>query len=128
MNWFWIAARAQGPAVVLLILAMLVAEVFDRTGALAGGVDNTARAISFYLPIAAAVGGTLWGIAVWLRLTSWERGSVECCDHCSGPLGFIERPGKRMYGRQLPNFFRCWNCGKATAADNSGSRLDFRGG
>lgn len=117
MNWFRIAWRSQAPAVAVVAVAIGLSIVFGRIAELGTTPDRTAVLIATYLPLAALGGAALWWLAVWFRLKAWESGRAEPCDHCSGPLGLMRRPGKHWYGKQLPDFHRCWNCGRATGVD-----------
>lgn len=59
-----------------------------------------------------AVAIVLWAVGAW-RIKSWESGGARACARCGGPLGWIRHTGRRYFGRQLRDFHRCWNCGKA---------------
>lgn len=60
----------------------------------------------------AAAAIALWAASAW-RLKRWESGAGPACERCSGPLGWFPHPGRLYFGRQLRDFHRCWNCGKA---------------
>lgn len=55
-------------------------------------------------------------LAVTWRLWRHESGRDDGCRRCGGPLGFYTF-GKRMYGKQLRDHRRCWQCGKANSCE-----------
>lgn len=102
LNWKLILLRSLGPVAVLsigLLLGGLAARfagqnLLDWTFAVSVGL----LIVGFML--------TFW------QLRRWERGRVDC-PKCGGPLGWWVHLGRRCCGRKLPDFRRCWNCGKA---------------
>lgn len=108
MNWNRITFFAFGPA-VLAFTAGIAADVYIRS---AFGSD--AGVYAFAAGTLAAV--VLYAIPLF-RLRRWETDGDCHCERCSGPLSWIEHEGRRWYGRDLPNFHRCWNCGKANGID-----------
>lgn len=112
MRWGLIVLRgAVEPALVLV--AGLLASYYlgtlahlDSAGVTDLGVWSRrvgeAGLVGFFL---------LYGAFLW-RLWRWTEGAGPSCQWCMGPLGRL-RDGKVLYGRQLSDFRRCYNCGKA---------------
>lgn len=111
MRWGWIAFRGLKPACLALFFSLVAAlflQGFNAAFAAAGspGQLESAWRYWFWLSSAAllvAVGG-FYG-----RLFGWDKEWHGPCQHCGGPLGWL-RIGVVMYGNQLPNYRRCWNC------------------
>ena len=112
MNWTWIFLRGAIAPVVALAVGLLGAQLFNRIGALdPSGASGIAQWADWAAYAGLATFLVLWGLLVW-RLKRWETGHGPECQACHGPLGGV-REGKRYYGRQLADFRRCYNCGKA---------------
>lgn len=101
----WVAVRAYGPAVWLLMLAALFLVMLSAwpQSALLVGLESVVRWVPVIL-VAASV--SLMGIATY-RLLRWERGAGHDCSHCGGPLG-PERVGRARMGGA---YRRCYACG-----------------
>lgn len=107
MDWKMIMLRSLGPIGALsigLVLAAGMAARFAGQRVLDWG-------------FAAAVVLLLLGLLLtYWQLRRWERGRIGC-PKCGGPLGWWPHMGRKYYGKQLPDFRRCWNCGKAVPAE-----------
>lgn len=103
----WMFVRAYGPAIMVLVVAVLVKVVVARMEAspLAGDLIE----LMHWLPTA------IFGCALLVagppsyRLLRWMRGQVPVCIACHGPLGG-EQEGRANRGGA---FRRCYACGKA---------------
>lgn len=101
--------RSMWPVLPVLLLTSAASNFFAR----AGSADMARYAL--------LVGGALavaWVIAVTVMRWRHDTGRDGGCHRCGGPLGF-PRGGKRMYGRQLSDYRRCWQCGKAQPVGNN---------
>lgn len=114
MKWGLIVFKgALGPALVLAggVLASFYLGTLAQLDT--GGVTDLAL-WSHRAGQAGAAGFFLfYGVFVW-RLWRWSEGSGPSCQWCMGPLGRV-RDGKVYYGKQLSNYRRCYNCGKANS-------------
>ena len=109
MRWGWILLRGAALPCLALAMGLVGFKYLDAIGPLFGRSAPVAQHwASWALNLGFAAFLVLWGI-FFLRLKAWERGSGPACLKCDGPLGWL-RPGKRFFGRQLPNFRRCYNC------------------
>lgn len=106
-NWPLILLRGLGPvgaaSIWLVLLAGLAAQI----------VGQQVLDWAFALAVVLLLAGIL--LTFW-QLRRWERGRA-CCPKCGGPLGWWPHMGRRYYGKQLPDFHRCWNCGKASPVE-----------
>lgn len=104
MNWTRITFFALCPSLLAIAAGILIDVWLGKVGAQQYGLY-------------AFAGGTILSVifaAVTIRhLRKWETGDGEYCERCSGPLSWVQNPGVRWHGRELPDFHRCWNCGKA---------------
>lgn len=109
MNWTMITLRSSAAPVFLALAGFALAWVLWKLSAFApGAAQYGSLAIGIGLLLAAAT----YGIFIY-RLFRWERGAWRECRTCGGPLGWL-KPGKLYYGKQLDNYRRCYNCGRAT--------------
>ncbi len=104
MNWTRITFFAVCPSLLAMAGGVVADNVLTKLGAGQFGI---------YAFAAGTVLSVILAVVVILRLRSWETGNGEYCERCSGPLGWITWQGRRYYGRDLPDFHKCWNCGKA---------------
>lgn len=111
MNWSMVLLRGLWRPAGVLLVGFAVALLLLR----AGNSPLTEGFAQFGTRIFQAVSlvTLIWAAYFFWRLVCWEKGSVQSCRFCGGPLGG-PRTGRRMYGRQLPDFRRCYNCGRAT--------------
>jgi len=112
MRWGWIAFRGLKPALLVLgcsLVALILLQAFAGAfAAIRQSQPSQAWSYWFWLSTAglvATVGGFYW------RCFAWERGWHNPCGYCGGPLGWL-RGGVVMYGKQLPDYRRCWNCNR----------------
>lgn len=115
MRWGVICLRGLAPAGGVVVGGSVVLW----------GLSRLATAFGAFVPTTAQPIVPLWLVGAWLlvcagligmfvwRLLAWERGA-DPCSRCGGPLGWL-RPGKVYYGRQLPDYRRCLNCGDANS-------------
>src|SRR5690242_3141746 len=109
MNWTLITIRGWIPALAVLALGAVVAYVT----AILRRVAPIPLEPSHVLLTAVSISAIFAGLFYW-RLLQWEAGQTRACERCGGPLGGLLN-GKRYYGRQLNDYRRCYNCGKASA-------------
>lgn len=108
LPFFFRVARAP----VLVLGGMFVALAAMHRWAAAFGVQSLGSMPDYVFY--AGTGALLIAVGYpALRMYRWQAGTVEACQHCSGPLG-LHRPGKRYRGRQLPDYRECYCCGRAT--------------
>lgn len=110
MNWTMITLRASALPVLLALAGFALAWILSKLSISVPGADRYGSlAIGVSLLLAAAI----YGVFIY-RLFRWERGAWRECRTCGGPLGWWQ-PGKRYFGKQLDDYRRCYNCGKATS-------------
>ena len=111
MNWGWITIRGLWPAGMLMVGGTIFANLVARIEALGAlGARDQAADWVFAGAMSAAIA---WALVFTYRLRLWEAGDGPFCRTCSGPTGFVQE-GKVIYGRQLPDYRRCYNCGRPT--------------
>jgi hypothetical protein len=108
MNWTMVSLRGLILPLTLAGCGFLVAFVI-RLAALNPLLGKYIELAIWVGPLLAAMA---WGVFA-LRLWRWEYGKWHECQYCSGPLGWL-RMGRIYYGKQLADFRRCYNCGRAT--------------
>lgn len=112
MQWWLISIRGlSAPVVVVLAGILLSAPLRRATELLAPGSDFQ-RALQL-VPWAGLLAGLVLLAVFYWRLRAWEAGRAPSCRFCDGPLGGV-RDGVVMYGRQLPDYRRCYNCRRVT--------------
>lgn len=111
MNWNMVLLRGLWRPVGVLLASFAISSLLARTG----NSPLTESFAQFGTRIfqAGSLVALIWAAYFVWRLMRWEKGSVQPCRFCGGPLGG-PRLGRTMYGRQLSDFRRCYNCGKAT--------------
>jgi len=112
MSWWLISLRASAWPLLAIAAGVFLSGLLDQ---LAGSSPYFVQFASasrwvFLASITAAV--MLWLLS-WRSLHAWEHGK-RCCDRCNGPLSWLVHSGRAYYGKQLPDFRRCYNCGKPT--------------
>lgn len=117
MRWGVIMWSALWPAGAFLVLGMLVNSSFNRLVSAISSGAGEAVAPTFLPAGVGAVLALIWIAIAWLRLKRWEAGADPECASCHGPLGFL-RVGKVFYGKLLPDYRRCYNCGRANAEES----------
>jgi hypothetical protein len=114
MRWTWITLQGAAAPALVLLFGFATSRFF---GAIASidptGTSEVGRWAAWSLDGAVVIALGLWALFFW-RLFAWERGSMEACAACQGPLGRV-RDGKVYYGNQLPDYRKCYNCGKPNA-------------
>lgn len=108
MRWWLITFRASLLSLLALGGGLLLSVVIGRFSDL----TPQAGSLALWAAIAGTVASLLLWLPSWLSLRAWERGE-RCCDRCGGPLGWWVHEGRVYYGKQLSDFRRCYNCGKA---------------
>lgn len=103
MNWTRITFFAFCPSLLAMGGGILADLLFGRFGAERYGL---------YAFVGGTVLSVIFAAAAIYHLRKWEFGDGNCCQRCSGPLSWIQNAGVKWYGKELPNFHRCWNCGK----------------
>lgn len=111
MRWGWITIRGLWPALLLAVSGTTFAILVGRMGAL-GGAETFGQAADWIFTAAWGAAAAWLGLFIY-RLKRWEAGDGPFCRTCSGPTGFVQS-GRVYFGRQLSDFRRCYNCGKAT--------------
>ena len=102
MQWWLIFARGLALPLLVLVGGILLSSYL-------GQLETTARWVAN-----AGFGGAAVLLAAFgWRLHQWERGDGPDCQCCGGPLGRL-REGKVYFGKQLSDYRRCYNCGRAT--------------
>lgn len=111
MNWNMVLLRGLWRPAVILLTCVAISLLLAR----AGGSPLTEGIAVFGVRIfqAGALIALVWTTYFGWRLRQWEQGGGHPCKYCEGPLGG-SRMGRVMYGRQLSDFRRCYNCGRAT--------------
>jgi hypothetical protein len=112
MRWWSIFARGLAWPLLAVVGGVLLSSAVSHLAGSSpyfGQLDTPARWIALTGFGTAAVLATVFG---W-RLYRWERGHGPDCRYCSGPLGGM-RMGRVYYGKQLPDFRRCYSCSKVT--------------
>ncbi|MDR7192715.1 hypothetical protein [Luteimonas terrae] len=112
MNWTVVMLRgARLPAMGLAVALVIMWAAWN--------LRDTPHGAAFVEPfrwgsfVLLALASMAYGHFVY-RLIRWERTQGDQgCDRCGGPTGH-RQDGRVMYGRQLPDFRRCYNCGKAS--------------
>lgn len=99
--------RSMWSVFAALIFTAAFAWFFSRLGAF--------DAVRYVILGGSAVSIALL-LAVTRRLWRHETGRDDGCRRCGGPLGFYTF-GKHMYGKQLSDYRRCWQCGKANSCE-----------
>ena len=111
MRWGWITIRGLWPAALLMAGGTIFAILIGGMEVL--GVP-VARGQAADWVFTGAMGAAIaWALVFIYRLRRWEAGDGPFCQTCSGPTGFVH-DGKVIYGRQLPDYRRCYNCGRPT--------------
>ena len=111
MRWGWITIRGLWPALLLIVGGTILAILVGRMGALGGA--ETFDQVAGWVFTGSWLAAVAWIGLFGIRLKRWEAGDGPSCRICSGPTGFIQS-GRVYFGRQLGDFRRCYNCGKAT--------------
>lgn len=112
MNWNMVLLRGLWRPFGVLLASFAAGLLMLRAGA--SPLTESFAHLGTRIFQAGSLIALAWtGYFCW-RLVQWEKGSVQPCRFCGGPLGG-QRIGRRMYGRQLSDFRRCYNCGKAAA-------------
>lgn len=112
MRWWLIALRASGWPLLAVVAGLVLSGLIDHLTSSSpyfAQLEGAGRWIAFAGVLVALA---LWLLA-WRSLRLWEQ-DKRSCDHCGGPLGWRVHEGRVYYGKQLPDFRRCYNCGKAT--------------
>ncbi|GAB2493105.1 hypothetical protein GCM10027084_02200 [Pseudoxanthomonas sangjuensis] len=112
MRWWSIFARGLAWPLLALMGGVLLSSAVSHlanSSPYFGQLGTPARGIALAGAVASAGFLAVFG---W-RLYRWEGGHGPDCRYCGGPLGGV-RPGKVYYGKQLPDFRRCYNCGRDT--------------
>lgn len=112
MRWGWIFMRASIMPLVTLVAAAAVAFSLWKAGAVP--LLNAFSRFGDYV----WAGGCVAAVGLWAhfgyRLWAWQQAATPACGFCGGPVGH-RRDGKVFHGRQLSDFRRCYNCGRANA-------------
>jgi len=111
MHWGTIAMRGLWPAAFLMTGATtlaLLARTLDDVGG-----SGTFKTVADWIFLAGWTVAAGWSVLFVLRLKRWEAGKGPYCRSCAGPTGFMRR-GQVVFGRQLADYRRCYNCGKHT--------------
>lgn len=105
-RWGWVALRAYGPAVFVLLAAVTGSIMLSHwpTSPLLAGFAGIAR----WAPMLALVVVAGLAVAPTYRILQWQRGEHLSCPSCGGPLGH-ERIGRARMGGE---YRRCYACGK----------------
>ena len=104
-RWNWIAARAFGPAIIALLIAVMSVVVlsFWQASPLLSGFVIAGRCVPLL-----ALASSLWLVLIpTYRLWQWQHGEGLNCPRCGGPLGH-ERGG---YANRGGAYRRCYACG-----------------
>lgn len=109
MRWWLIMFRASRLSLLALGGGLLLSVVIGRLSDLSPQASDLAS----WAVIAGTAASLLFWLLAWLSLRTWERGE-RCCDRCGGPLEWWVHTGRVYYGKQLPDFRYCYNCGRAT--------------
>lgn len=113
MSWWLISLRASAWPLVAIVVGFFLSGLIDRIAGSSPYFVQFASASGWVFLASLIAAGVLWLLS-WRSLRAWEQGEM-CCDRCSGPLGWLVHSGRVYYGKQLPDFRRCYNCGKATS-------------
>lgn len=109
MDWSRVMWRGAKLPLACLLLGVVVYLPVSRFAQLSTGLER--------IPDIAVGSALISAVLAWIifsaRLFLWERGRWHECRSCGGPLGW-QQQGRVYFGRQLPDFRRCYNCGRAT--------------
>lgn len=111
MSWNMVLLRGLWRPGGVLLASFVIALLMARAGN--SPLTESFTQLGTRIFQAGSLVALVWTAYFGSRLMRWEKGSVQSCRFCGGPLGG-PRLGRRMYGRQLSDFRRCYNCGKAT--------------
>lgn len=112
MNWWLILARGAAAPVAVAVAGILLSAPLRRAAeSLAPGSDLQGAAQM--IPWVGFAGSLALLALFYWRLWAWESGQAPSCRFCDGPVGRL-RDGVVMCGKQLPDYRRCYNCGRDT--------------
>jgi hypothetical protein len=112
MQWWLICARGLVWPALVAVAGVLLSVPVSKLASLGGGHESLRMAAEL-LPLGGfAIAALLVAAFAW-RLRAWETGGGHDCQYCGGPCG-RRRDGVVMYGKQLPDFRRCYNCDRNT--------------
>jgi len=112
MNWWLILARGAAAPVAVAVGGILLSAPLRRASEYLAPGSDLQRAAQVIPWIGFAGFLALFALFYW-RLRAWESGLAPICRFCDGPVGRL-RDGVVMYGKQLPDFRRCYNCRRNT--------------
>jgi len=112
MRWWLISLRASGWSLFAIVVGIFLSGLLSRLAGASPYFVQFASAARWVGVAGISAAALLWLLS-WRSMRIWERGE-RCCDHCDGPLGWWLHSGRIYFGEQLPNFRRCYNCGRAT--------------
>lgn len=110
MNWTLILIRGCLPAVQVVLIGTALTVV---TNLLRQAMPVPLE--SWHVMSVSATISVCALAMLYRRLLRWESGAALPCERCGGPLGGLLM-GKQYRGRQLGDYRRCYNCGKANAS------------
>lgn len=112
MNWTMVLLRGSRLAAIGFVVALVIMWA-------AWNMRGTPLGAAFFEPfrwagLAAMSFAALSYSYFMYRLIRWQRTEGEQgCDRCGGPTGFLQT-GRVIRGKQLSDFRRCYNCGRAS--------------
>ncbi len=112
MRWWSIFARGLAWPLLALADGILLSSAVSRIAGSSPYFEQLNTPAQWITLAGFGATATLLAVFGW-RLYRWDSGHGPDCRYCSGPLGGV-RMGKVYYGKQLSNFRRCYNCGRAT--------------
>ena len=112
MHWWLICARGLWAPAMVATSGVILSSAISRLAS-TFPAHSGLRTAALLLSLGTVLATTVMVAVFVLRLRAWEIGRGPDCRACSGPLGRL-RDGRVMYGKQLPDFRRCYNCGSRT--------------
>ena len=114
MNWNMVMLRGMKAPTAAFLVAFGFA-LFARQLGQGLGAPEMLRLSGWIFSV--GVGVLLIGaLSLGWRLRKWEQGGGPDCDYCGGPVGG-RRDGKVVWGKQLPDYRTCYNCGKHSSVE-----------
>ena len=114
MRWGLIAWRGLKPALAVVVASAVSGLILYQLSS-ALGAERFGRLWDVWFWATEASLVVTGGWFAW-RIYGWQSDRHDGCNTCSGPLGWLSQ-GRVMYGNQLSDFRRCWNCNKPNASE-----------
>lgn len=108
MNWTMIFIRGSLLPAAVMFVGFFISIIIVKVSSVAPAFLHFAPVADWVLMGATAIAAIAYAVFV-VRMFRWERALDMDCRRCGGPLG-RKRAGVVMYGNQLSDYRRCYNC------------------